>query len=236
MCRVAACDDGFYSNRTRATSRGDCIPSPEGHASRAGATTPEECRTGSFADREASARCTPCGAGSYQDAEGATACKPCEGGAYCKEGASLPVPCPAGRFSASRSLASDAGCELCTLGHACSSGSSSPQPCAAGRFGATRGQTSRDCTGACVEGHFCFEGSMSNTSERCRELPPGFRTNPVSLQRGECHQPTNCLRMPSSCSLQRRGGTTRTSEEPAWPIACRAREGHTRRQQGRTNM
>ena len=166
----AACPDGFYSNRTRATSLTDCIAAPVGQASRAGATAPEKCRPGSFAEREASARCTPCEAGTHQDSDGATACEPCEGGAYCKEGASQPTPCPGGRFSSSRSLTSATGCELCTLGHACALGSSTPQPCAAGRFGATTGLTSRDCTGPCVEGHYCPEGGTSNTSGVCREL------------------------------------------------------------------
>ena len=168
----AACPDGFYSNRTRATSLADCIAAPVGQASRAGATAPEKCRPGSFAEREASARCTPCEAGTHQESDGATACEPCEGGAYCKEGASQPTPCPGGRFSSSRSLTSATGCELCTLGHACALGSSTPQPCAAGRFGATTGLTSRDCTGPCVEGYYCGEGGTSNTSHPCRESRP----------------------------------------------------------------
>ena len=163
------CPAGTYSSHTRATSSADCTPTPLGHASRAGATAPEQCDPGSFADREASVSCTPCEAGTYQDARAATACRPCESGSYCEQGASRPVPCSAGRFSSLSNLASDAQCEVCPVGHACSLGSLEPLPCAAGRFGASPGQTSRDCTGACLEGHYCDEGSTTDTSGVCRE-------------------------------------------------------------------
>jgi hypothetical protein len=175
------CPAGTYSSRTEATSSADCTPTPLGHASRAGATAPEQCGPGSFADHEASVSCTPCDAGAYQDVWAATACMPCPSGSYCEQGASHPVPCSAGRFSDSPSLTSDAECDVCPIGHACSLGSLEPLPCAAGRFGASHGQTSRECTGACIEGHYCIEGSTTNISGICRERRPNASSTSVSV-------------------------------------------------------
>ena len=96
----------------------------------------------------------------------------CNRGHYCPRGTAVAIPCEAGRFSNSSSLASEEGCDECYLGHWCSQGSERAQPCKAGRYGASMGQTDSDCSGECLLGHFCAEGSISNTSGVCRKRCP----------------------------------------------------------------
>jgi hypothetical protein len=103
-----------------------------------------QCSTPSNCSASAN-KVVPCVKGSYSPAVGASSnatCTRCEAGSCCSQpGTATPVPCTAGRFSAS-------GAVLC-------------KPCAAGTFSAADRATS--CS-SCLEGSFCPEGSSQPCS------------------------------------------------------------------------
>eukprot|EP00961_Rhodomonas_salina_P110784 1490881-Rhodomonas_salina.1 len=78
------------------TSVAECIECEAGTFCPVGSAEAIECAPGTFGNQAGASMCERCRAGTYQDTSGATSCKACRGGHYCAEGASHPLPCPAG--------------------------------------------------------------------------------------------------------------------------------------------
>ena len=93
------CPAGTHQNTSvrLMISAADCVVCPIGTACSVGASQATDCSPGTYNALEAQATCTNCALGSYQNELKATSCKQCTPGNYCGEGASAPLPCPAGR-------------------------------------------------------------------------------------------------------------------------------------------
>ena len=57
------------------------------------------------------------------DVPAGTDCKPCEQGYYCKEGASVALPCKAGTYTTATNLTSADECTNTSVGHYAAAGS-----------------------------------------------------------------------------------------------------------------
>lgn len=128
-----------------------------------------------------------CPSGQLCPTRATTQTMPCKLGHFCPEGSSVPLACPAGSYSNSTSLASEAECSRCTVGHRCQTGSTEPTPCSPGTYSDEEGAT--DCTPCeagsfqpgqsaascevCRSGFYCVEGSSAPLP-----CPAGSRTNP----------------------------------------------------------
>ena len=93
------CLRGTFSDQTNLTAASECDDCPAGSACEVGAVVPSECAPGSFSGSEGAAACERCAPGTYQGERGKLQCKTCTSGYYCAEGASAPLPCPAGYTS-----------------------------------------------------------------------------------------------------------------------------------------
>ena len=126
------CSSGSFSNSTSLTSAAECSPTPPGHYSPIGSVVPVPCAVGSAAPTAQQGLCTRCVPGKFQDTEGATACRDCESGTgfFCSEGASAPLPCPAGTRADPSLVLMTRGeeCLTCGIGTFCPVGSAAASP------------------------------------------------------------------------------------------------------------
>ena len=128
-------------------------------------------------------------------------CKPCSGGSFCPPGAASELPCPAGSFSDTPSLAQSDDCTACPAGSLCSTGSTAPTPCSPGTFTNVIGQSEcRLCTPGTYQANsgathcnICGAGNYSSNILSCepcalgeycdlgvsfgKRCPAGFTTN-----------------------------------------------------------
>jgi hypothetical protein len=122
----------------------------------------------------------------------------CPLGYYCSfaAGASVALPCPAGRYGGSTGLTSPSCSGPCTQGWFCAAGSTSPtqytsascpvgswcnaangtavQPCAGGYYGATAGLSTPTCSGPCNASYWCAPGSAVSQQYTAATCPPGY--------------------------------------------------------------
>ena len=160
------------------TSEDDCIACSNGTFCPVGSTNATLCAAGTYNAFERRIKCDKCAAGTYQDAEGATVCKECDAGAYCKEGASAPLPCPAGTHqnqSLTTPMTSETQCVECGEGTFCPVGSANATKCSPGFFNPLPRQAAcarceagryQNASGAldcwvCEPGHYCLEGASA---------------------------------------------------------------------------
>ncbi|KAL3930332.1 MAG: hypothetical protein SGPRY_001582 [Prymnesium sp.] len=90
------CDAGTYSNATGLSNKSQCSPCPAGSACSTGSTAPILCAPGTSQPQPEQTLCEQCKAGTYQDKEGAIGCKDCRDGSYCPAGAPNPLGCESG--------------------------------------------------------------------------------------------------------------------------------------------
>jgi hypothetical protein len=128
------CRDGTYSNAPRLSIASQCDPCPPGSSCTVGSTAPRGCMPGSVAPGASQQTCTPCEMGTFQREEGKTACIVCSVGFYCRSGAAIPEPCPAGHVGTLTGLSSDGQCTPVAQGFWAPLGSSIPKPCPASGF------------------------------------------------------------------------------------------------------
>jgi hypothetical protein len=83
--------------------------------SRGGASDVEQCKKGTYANKQT--QCTPCPPGYYSDADGKTACTPCQKGFFSDEaGASQCKKCPKGTYSDSNAVFCSSSCTFNSIG------------------------------------------------------------------------------------------------------------------------
>ena len=124
-------------------------------------------------EHQKSADCAgPTPAGTYQPTEGGLAALPCQKGHYCPEGASSPLPCTAGSFTALTNLSEASQCIQAQPGYFASTGSMEQTPCSPGSFAGTDGSSqcelcplgmlpnsTRSICVDCPLGHWCERGN-----------------------------------------------------------------------------
>lgn len=90
----------------------------------------------------------------------------CPQGSYCPLSTTLPLVCPAGRYSASRGASDISTCLICNPGSFSIPGSAFCSLCPSGVYGSNSGLTSPACSGNCTasSGYGCPAGSTSPTN------------------------------------------------------------------------
>jgi hypothetical protein len=165
------CPRGTWNNQRGSISNASCTSCPVGKASsREGAnsaSTCQLCRTGTVAPVDGMTECNFCSPGKYQDSEGATGCEQCDGGSYCQKGATAPLPCPRGTYSAETNLTSPSECTPADAGFFSLLGSTSEVPCSVGEFSSLARAPNCD---RCVSG--TFQDKPGQTA--CTACKPGF--------------------------------------------------------------
>ncbi|KAL3926142.1 MAG: hypothetical protein SGPRY_003439, partial [Prymnesium sp.] len=199
------------------TSANDCTDCGEGTFCPVGSVTETLCAPGTYNDKQKQQVCQRCEAGTFQDEEGTTTCKACAQGSFCPRGASVPLPCPEGRFSSAINLTEGQECTETDPGYFAPTGSVKPIPCAPGTFAPTKRtarceacepgtyQNDTAATGCrtCPDGSYCMEGSSAPLP-----CPGGTTQTPgVTMTRADdctvCSEGTFCpvgSASPTKCS------------------------------------
>ncbi|EDV25654.1 uncharacterized protein TRIADDRAFT_55968 [Trichoplax adhaerens] len=169
------CEAGFYC--TGKAAKPTQHDTPAGHYTKAAATHPEPCASGSFQHSNNSEHCIICPMRHYCNGTGLTVMKICDPGHYCPYNSSLPTPCPNGTYATSTGNAFVTECDLCDAGKYCGSwGLALPSgACAAGFYcllgSATpipgNSGTDTEVGGVCPAGHFCPEGTKTKFENPC---------------------------------------------------------------------
>ncbi|XP_049323141.1 zonadhesin isoform X1 [Astyanax mexicanus] len=187
------CPEGTFSNRSKLTSKDECVLCTPGHyCDVSGLTAPTgQCWEGFYCRHGASVPNAL-----IRDSRGG----PCPTGYFCPRGSSAPQDCPQGSITSSEGQASCSLCPQgyycpsngslaegidCPPGHYCPTGTSSKNqypcppgtinpytrmgsvegcaPCSPGYFCEAPGQSS--ASGPCEAGHFCLSGAASPTPD-----------------------------------------------------------------------
>ena len=137
---------------------------------------PITCEAGSYAAAQSEV-CNRCPGGDYSASSGASSCDGCPAGTRCSEGATTPISCSSGTFTATAQQSScgkcaagtfqeaegATACVSCIRGAACIRGASASLPCAEGSYSAaTDLATPAQCTRT-DPGFFAPTGSAEQT-------------------------------------------------------------------------
>jgi hypothetical protein len=207
------CPGGTHKNSSLIRpmeSEADCVTCGVGTFCPVGSDAEMLCAPGTVNPHERRETCMRCTAGTFQNLEGNTTCNVCTPGHYCAEGASTPLPCPAGFFSNRTDLHRVEQClptppgffagigrstpERCPIGSfAGQMGSPACEPCAEGTFADGVGSTA--CT-LCAPGSWCSADRQIPCAESTYNSEPG-----ASLI-------TNCSRCPERTTTNDLTGVT----------------------------
>ena len=179
-------------NHERGAS-GTCASCPAGQERPAGALMCADCRPGTatlgsgascvpclpgaMAAGNGTSACSLCPRGKFVSMGGGSMCEECPIGSFCREGASAPELCPAGRFGDTPGRGDDLCSGQCATGHYCPVGSrnSTTVKCPPGTYSPALGATSAvDCMD-CDQDAYCPIGTTT---------PIGCDLNKVTLSIG----------------------------------------------------
>lgn len=185
------CPAGTYNNYRGKTSISDCINSPPGYYSSAGANEPTACPLGSYNNVSGSINCLKCPAGTYNNLTGRSSfadCIFCPLGYYSEAGVTLCIACPIGTYTDQNGSAkclncppgtynnligkfSIKDCKLCPIGYySSSSGAIGCTACPLGTYTETSG--SLNCL-KCPPGTYGSSGMETAPTSSCILCPSG---------------------------------------------------------------
>lgn len=156
-------------------------------------------------------QCAVCKGGTYQNREGALDCKASTAGHFCPLGATAPLPCRGGTWSAATNLTDASQCSLAEPGHFAPTGSDEQFRCRPDTYNPNAGESS---------------------DKACKSCPPDSTTNEATAQvrltdcvctqghynTGNEHGQVNCTQCPSGSDCHQAGFTLHTLYAQRNPI------------------
>lgn len=218
-----SCEPGYYCPSSSMLKTSQVVCGAGGYCP-SGSSGVTLCPAGTYSTavgQTTIATCEPCLSGKYCPNGGNTAGFVCPEGSYCPTGTITytTYPCPSGRYSDVKGLASASECKICPAGSYCPTGSTSPLMCPSGTYqSSTGGQSPLTClpcepgfacpvagmtamTTQCSPGYYCPPGTQSPSQYAC---PAGTYSDAVDII-----SPNDCLACPPghTCKVGSTSGT-----------------------------